>query len=343
MQVIKFSGQLVVPAGDINILNSSSATSPASPYSSSSPLDKASLQKKLEKHVAASTDNDSDGEDGTNDDDEDDNDLVVERKEFKSEANDDDEYSGQEIKTEKLVSDEDDSRSGSLHHVHHPNKHRPHPHCLQSEHLHQTSSSLHQWQQSSPSATSSVPIKEAENGSFKCEAAPIVGSSLSHLLKLPLHQHPPTNDNNNNNDDGDSNKMEEHANDKDGDSGSRDNGGAHHHPHACRFHDDNEPKPGDSGVASDATADLEHEDSKSESTANVVSPCSTPANRSRHVSGNSSDNSSAETRKARTGTAYFVAFGEPIPHPSNIEVPLGSQTFLSQHSMDMRFTIWDEK
>lgn len=40
---------------------------------------------------------------------------------------------------------------------------------------------------------------------------------------------------------------------------------------------------------------------------------------------------------------YLFAFGEQIPHPSNIEVPLGHKTFLSQHSMDMKFTIWDEK
>ncbi|XP_078724366.1 hypoxia-inducible factor 1-alpha isoform X2 [Lampetra fluviatilis] len=34
---------------------------------------------------------------------------------------------------------------------------------------------------------------------------------------------------------------------------------------------------------------------------------------------------------------------EPIPHPSNIEVPLDSKTFLSRHSMDMRFTYCDER
>ncbi|XP_023182731.1 endothelial PAS domain-containing protein 1-like [Xiphophorus maculatus] len=34
---------------------------------------------------------------------------------------------------------------------------------------------------------------------------------------------------------------------------------------------------------------------------------------------------------------------EPIPHPSNIDVPLDSRTFLSRHSMDMKFTYCDEK
>ena len=39
----------------------------------------------------------------------------------------------------------------------------------------------------------------------------------------------------------------------------------------------------------------------------------------------------------------LVAIGEPIPHPSNIETPLGHQTFLSKHSLDMKFTYADEK
>uniref|UniRef100_A0A3B5M622 Endothelial PAS domain protein 1b n=1 Tax=Xiphophorus couchianus TaxID=32473 RepID=A0A3B5M622_9TELE len=34
---------------------------------------------------------------------------------------------------------------------------------------------------------------------------------------------------------------------------------------------------------------------------------------------------------------------EPIPHPSNIDAPLDSRTFLSRHSMDMKFTYCDEK
>nr|XP_018916927.1 PREDICTED: protein similar isoform X1 [Bemisia tabaci] len=39
----------------------------------------------------------------------------------------------------------------------------------------------------------------------------------------------------------------------------------------------------------------------------------------------------------------LIAIGEPIPHPSNIEIPLGSRTFLSKHSLDMKFTYADEK
>ncbi|XP_014088303.3 uncharacterized protein sima isoform X2 [Bactrocera oleae] len=39
----------------------------------------------------------------------------------------------------------------------------------------------------------------------------------------------------------------------------------------------------------------------------------------------------------------LVAIGRPIPHPSNIEIPLGSTTFLTKHSLDMKFTYVDEK
>ena len=40
---------------------------------------------------------------------------------------------------------------------------------------------------------------------------------------------------------------------------------------------------------------------------------------------------------------YLALVGEPIPHPSNIEVMLDSKTFLSRHSMDMKFTYCDER
>jgi hypothetical protein len=39
----------------------------------------------------------------------------------------------------------------------------------------------------------------------------------------------------------------------------------------------------------------------------------------------------------------LVAIGEPIPHPANIEIPLDKQTFLSKHSLDMKFTYADDK
>ncbi|XP_053140397.1 hypoxia-inducible factor 1-alpha [Hemicordylus capensis] len=41
--------------------------------------------------------------------------------------------------------------------------------------------------------------------------------------------------------------------------------------------------------------------------------------------------------------ACLVLICEPIPHPSNIEVPLDSKTFLSRHSLDMKFSYCDER
>lgn len=38
-----------------------------------------------------------------------------------------------------------------------------------------------------------------------------------------------------------------------------------------------------------------------------------------------------------------VMMCEPIPHPSNIDTPLDSKTFLSRHSMDMKFTYCDDR
>lgn len=38
-----------------------------------------------------------------------------------------------------------------------------------------------------------------------------------------------------------------------------------------------------------------------------------------------------------------VLMCEPIPHPSNIDTPMDSRTFLSRHSMDMKFTYCDER
>lgn len=43
------------------------------------------------------------------------------------------------------------------------------------------------------------------------------------------------------------------------------------------------------------------------------------------------------------GYRQLLAIGRPMPHPSNIEVPLGSATFLTKHSLDMKFTYVDDK
>ncbi|KAM4625827.1 hypoxia inducible factor 1 subunit alpha a [Polymixia lowei] len=42
-------------------------------------------------------------------------------------------------------------------------------------------------------------------------------------------------------------------------------------------------------------------------------------------------------------TPYLVLICDPIPHPSNIEVPLDTKTFLSRHTLDMKFTYCDER
>ncbi|XP_060687371.1 endothelial PAS domain-containing protein 1b isoform X2 [Hemiscyllium ocellatum] len=39
----------------------------------------------------------------------------------------------------------------------------------------------------------------------------------------------------------------------------------------------------------------------------------------------------------------LIMMCEPIQHPSNIDIPLDSKTFLSRHSMDMKFTYCDER
>ncbi|XP_055358696.1 endothelial PAS domain-containing protein 1-like isoform X2 [Betta splendens] len=41
--------------------------------------------------------------------------------------------------------------------------------------------------------------------------------------------------------------------------------------------------------------------------------------------------------------ACAVLMCQPVPHPSNMDAPLDSRTFLSRHSMDMKFTYCDER
>lgn len=67
------------------------------------------------------------------------------------------------------------------------------------------------------------------------------------------------------------------------------------------------------------------------------------------VGGDDCDNKSG-TKKEDGGEAgglcsqqCLVAIGEPIAHPVNIETPLGHHTFLSQHTLDMKFSYADDK
>lgn len=48
------------------------------------------------------------------------------------------------------------------------------------------------------------------------------------------------------------------------------------------------------------------------------------------------DEKKEDDKSQKTGS--LVAVGRPIPHPANIEIPLDSKTFLSRHSLDMKFT-----
>lgn len=53
--------------------------------------------------------------------------------------------------------------------------------------------------------------------------------------------------------------------------------------------------------------------------------------------------SSDEEEIERETGPSLILVGCPIPHPSNIEIPLGRHTFLSKYSLSMKFTYADEK
>ncbi|CAG4931492.1 unnamed protein product [Parnassius apollo] len=73
------------------------------------------------------------------------------------------------------------------------------------------------------------------------------------------------------------------------------------------------------------------------------------ASEDKNVNESESNNNEAEDKKIEgevtkiaNKAGALVAVGRPIPHPSNIEIPLDSKTFLSKHSLDMKFTYTDE-
>lgn len=41
------------------------------------------------------------------------------------------------------------------------------------------------------------------------------------------------------------------------------------------------------------------------------------------------------------GYRQLIGIARPLAHPSNIDVPLGSSTFLTKHALDMKFTYVD--
>ena len=54
-----------------------------------------------------------------------------------------------------------------------------------------------------------------------------------------------------------------------------------------------------------------------------------------------SDSKGAKIVKSST-THFLVLVCDPIPHPSNVELALDSQTFVTNHTLDMKFTYVDE-
>nr|QCF47166.1 hypoxia inducible factor 1 alpha [Heteropneustes fossilis] len=62
-----------------------------------------------------------------------------------------------------------------------------------------------------------------------------------------------------------------------------------------------------------------------------------------HVRVQEHSDGSGEAGFKEPSVTYLVLICEPIPHPSNIEVPLDSKTFLSRHTLDMKFSYCDER
>lgn len=54
-----------------------------------------------------------------------------------------------------------------------------------------------------------------------------------------------------------------------------------------------------------------------------------------HVSGHVVSNENGERQ--------LISVGRPLPHPSNIQIPMGTTTFLTKHSLDMKFSYVDDK
>lgn len=40
---------------------------------------------------------------------------------------------------------------------------------------------------------------------------------------------------------------------------------------------------------------------------------------------------------------WFISVCEPLLHPSDVDIPLNKQTFLSKHSLDMKFEYVDDR
>ncbi|KAJ8288966.1 hypothetical protein COCON_G00016250 [Conger conger] len=62
-----------------------------------------------------------------------------------------------------------------------------------------------------------------------------------------------------------------------------------------------------------------------------------------HIRVQKSEDAQEECGFKEPPVPYLVLICEPIPHPSNIEFPLDSKTFLSRHTLDMKFSYCDER
>ncbi|XP_066262735.1 hypoxia-inducible factor 1-alpha isoform X2 [Euwallacea similis] len=62
-----------------------------------------------------------------------------------------------------------------------------------------------------------------------------------------------------------------------------------------------------------------------------------------HCTGHMLKDKGSDEDDKNTINSCLVAVGQPIPHPSNIDTPLPRQTFLTKHSMDMKFTHADDQ
>jgi hypoxia-inducible factor 1 alpha len=55
------------------------------------------------------------------------------------------------------------------------------------------------------------------------------------------------------------------------------------------------------------------------------------------------DSDSKVEKVVKSSASHFlVLICDPIPHPSNVELALDSHTFVTNHTLDMKFTYVDE-
>ena len=76
-------------------------------------------------------------------------------------------------------------------------------------------------------------------------------------------------------------------------------------------------------------------------TGRIIGPAC--ANKAPSQESPSSPQDAEEESQESEGKHYLIMIGDPIPHPSNIETPIDEFTFLTKHSLDMKYTYVDDK